>query len=167
MGIGLNISVVFQPNRHFQMDGGVGIDKMWAEMMPLGRGFVQVDTEGKAIEYDGEKHGLEDTKVVAVFHQLHCLNNLRKSLFAAVDDYENFRYLAPSFKHEWKYCFDYLRQSLMCSADVTLEELEKSRDSDRKLASADGWGTRHVCRDFGRLFEWAERNRGSDDGGID
>lgn len=55
----------------------------------------------------------------------------------------------------------------MCSADVTLENLEKSKSDERLLASVDGWGTEHVCRDWGKLFEWAEKNRATDDDGID
>jgi hypothetical protein len=55
----------------------------------------------------------------------------------------------------------------MCNADVTLEHLDKSNVDERLLASVDGWGTEHLCRDFGKLFEWADRNRATDDAGID
>jgi hypothetical protein len=55
----------------------------------------------------------------------------------------------------------------MCSADVTLENLEKSKADGRDLASVDGWGTEHQCRNFGEVYAWAEANRATDDGGID
>ncbi|KAF2469428.1 uncharacterized protein BDR25DRAFT_157868, partial [Lindgomyces ingoldianus] len=52
----------------------------------------------------------------------------------------------------WTHCFDYLRQVLMCSADVTLENLKT--DGGAFLGAVDGWGTQHMCRDYGKLFEW-------------
>jgi len=51
-----------------------------------------------------------------VFHQLHCLNMLRKRLYDKTDyppDHETM-----GMEH-MEHCYDSLRQSLMCSADLT------------------------------------------------
>lgn len=50
------------------------------------------------------------------------------------------------------HCFDYLRQSIMCSSDTTLEWIMKDG------REVDGWGVTHVCRNFKELFDWTERN---------
>ncbi|PVH68580.1 hypothetical protein DL98DRAFT_440897, partial [Cadophora sp. DSE1049] len=66
----------------------------------------------------------------------------------------------------WDHCFDYLRQALMCTADTTLEELERNEVGE-VIGRVDGWGTEHVCRDWEGLKGWAQGHRGTDDGGID
>lgn len=48
------------------------------------------------------------------------------------------------------HCFDYLRQSIMCAADSTLERM------DPKTVTTDGWGTTHQCHDYDALFKWSE-----------
>jgi hypothetical protein len=52
-----------------------------------------------------------------------------------------------------RHCFDYLRQTLMCAADATLEPV------DPALGGVTGWGTARVCRDYGALAAWAEAHR--------
>ncbi|KAF2278757.1 uncharacterized protein EI97DRAFT_465165 [Westerdykella ornata] len=190
---GYNISVIFSPNADFQKDGGPEADGIWDSLLPRGKGFIQLSTTGTPIPYadqDSTNSLLENTKVVSVFHQLHCLNNIRKSLLAATSPESDpstlsdpthsssssssssshspstFQYLAPHLKTHWHHCFDYLRQSLMCNADVTLETLERSKVDGRILRSVDGWGTKHVCRDFGRLWEWAQEARAGVGGGL-
>ncbi|KAK1856289.1 hypothetical protein CCHR01_01037 [Colletotrichum chrysophilum] len=57
------------------------------------------------------------------------------------------------------HCFDYLRQSLMCFADPTLEESPVHKEP--------GWNATHACNDWDRLFDWAKTNRYDDAVGID
>ena len=47
------------------------------------------------------------------------------------------------------HCFDYLRQGIMCSADVTLE-------SNTTLGT--GWGSVHQCKNYTEIFDWANDN---------
>ncbi|KAK3356665.1 hypothetical protein B0T25DRAFT_453277, partial [Lasiosphaeria hispida] len=104
---------------------------------------------------------------VSVFHQIHCLNMIRRSLSASVANPTEFHYLIPQLYRHWDHCFDYVRQALMCAADVTLENLETRADGKTLLASVDGWGTTHMCRDYQGVVEWAAAHRATDDGGID
>jgi len=85
-------------------------------------------------------------------------NTIRKSLLASVDDPHTFSYLVPQLKQHWQHCFDYLRQSLMCLSDLTLENLEKN-DRGQEIKRVDGWGTTHMCPDYGAIVEWAEKAR--------
>lgn len=50
-----------------------------------------------------------------------------------------------------RHCFDYLRQSLMCSADTNLEPLIEGR------GGVNGFQSDRKCRDFGRLSAWADK----------
>ena len=134
------------------------------------RGLVTVNALGKPLLYDNRRHlDPSSARAVSVFHQLHCLmrlfithssepllqyfqanllqNALRVSYYAAKaanhkavsagnDNYHS----AAHVKH----CFDYLRQALMCAADMTLELLRPPQEG--KIPGVHGWGVEHVCR---------------------
>lgn len=48
------------------------------------------------------------------------------------------------------HCFDYLRQSLMCAGDMSVEWPRVESDG-RKIA-VDGWGVEHRCRRWVSCF---------------
>jgi hypothetical protein len=54
--------------------------------------------------------------------------------------------LAPEIAEHSAHCFDYLRQSIMCSGNVNLEE---------KSETGPGWGSKHECTDYDALLKWA------------
>ncbi|KAH7092268.1 hypothetical protein FB567DRAFT_516880 [Paraphoma chrysanthemicola] len=47
-----------------------------------------------------------------------------------------------------RHCFDYLRQSIMCAADATLEPVVQ------ELGGITGWSVERVCRRFEQLSAW-------------
>lgn len=49
------------------------------------------------------------------------------------------------------HCVEYLRQSILCSADTTLE------GETGAWARSTGWGQTHSCVDFDALTEWANK----------
>ncbi|KAL4943308.1 hypothetical protein BDV06DRAFT_211161 [Aspergillus oleicola] len=65
--------------------------------------------------------------------------------------------MAPS---HIRHCFDYLRQTIMCAADTNLEVL------DWEMHLTSGWGQNRICRDFEKVFEWAEKWANSSDTGL-
>lgn len=65
--------------------------------------------------------------------------------------------------HEY-HCIDYIRQSIMCSADTTLDFAELQPDGRRKGFS--GANSTHQCRDWEALTAWAVENRAGDKAGI-
>lgn len=109
----------------------------------------------------------EQRAMISVFHQLHCLvSNLhrpyrdrranicqymtREGYYAAREgnvDQVNAAHLM--------HCWDYLRQSIMCNADTTLEWVP-APPNDK---GSTGWGYEHTCRDFDAIAQWAEENR--------
>jgi hypothetical protein len=65
--------------------------------------------------------------------------------------------MAPS---HIRHCFDYIRQTIMCAADTNLEVL------DHETHKTSGWGQPRICRDYGSVFNWAEKWANSSDTGL-
>lgn len=75
-----------------------------------------------------------------------------------------------SQRRETQQCIDMLRQATRCRADPTLDPARRVDDPDAgdikgayEYVSL-GWGgsDRHACRDYSRLYAWAEANRADD-----
>ncbi|KAF8514434.1 hypothetical protein BU17DRAFT_52579, partial [Hysterangium stoloniferum] len=87
--------------------------------------------------------------IPAIYHQLHCLDAIRVSFVT------NGSYAAAHTQH----CLRYLRQAVLCSADMTLEEtVWKTNLHGKRVPAADGVGMVHRCKDWTVLREWMETN---------
>jgi hypothetical protein len=76
-----------------------------------------------------------------------------------------FGYYAATDQHDHnvehiQHCFEYLRHSIMCSADTAIEPWKD------EIHGVDGFGSEHQCRDFDLVYRWAEQFRSSDIEGI-
>ncbi|KAL1662832.1 hypothetical protein GGF50DRAFT_89746 [Schizophyllum commune] len=84
-----------------------------------------------------------------VFHQIHCLNYLRMSLSP-----ERYK---PLIRHDLleyehlSHCVDSIRQSLMCSADVSVNVWQWS---EHYQAVAGRVNVAHSCRNFNKIKDW-------------
>jgi hypothetical protein len=93
-----------------------------------------------------------------VFHQLHCLNVVRKALSPS-----HYTLSHPGHDgedellgfHHVDHCVDSLRQSLMCSVDVTPLVWQWSDERQKYLEKAQ---VPHTCRNFNAVKEWAANN---------
>jgi len=102
---------------------------------------------------------------IEVFHQLHCLNIIRRSML-----YPEYFPGRSMFGHDGEknhgavvhadHCIDRLRQGLMCSSNLAVSTWRRPPKSpvvgntfEEKLAT-DMKGTT-TCRDFNRIREWA------------
>ncbi|EAA30505.2 hypothetical protein GE21DRAFT_10632 [Neurospora crassa] len=128
------------------------VDQAWTAMIPKGKGFILLPNETSEALPDLprlDKSNKQQHAMISVFHQLHCLYMTRAGYFAAksgnLDEVNT-----PHLTH----CWDYLRQGIMCNADTTLEWITYPDES-----GSTGWGYQHTCKDFGAVFEWAERHR--------
>jgi hypothetical protein len=52
------------------------------------------------------------------------------------------------------HCIEYIRQSLMCSADTTIELAITTAEGDQGVK---GFGTEHICKDFRQLVDWTSK----------
>lgn len=58
------------------------------------------------------------------------------------------------------HCFEYLRQAVMCSGDVALEGAATSfppGEGGEDRGGSDGWDAKHVCKDYGQIYEYLEK----------
>ncbi|OKL57499.1 hypothetical protein UA08_06893 [Talaromyces atroroseus] len=88
-----------------------------------------------------------------VFHQLHCLNMIRLKLWAGEgpEYYLGVNETLMDMDH-LDHCIDSMRQSFMCSSDIspiTWKWVEDSQSARGLLT------TLHTCRDFEAIREWA------------
>ncbi|KAJ5976687.1 hypothetical protein N7501_000029 [Penicillium viridicatum] len=96
---------------------------------------------------------------VSVFHQLHCLRILREGYVALLGGKQRHDHIASHQDH----CFDYLRQAIICSADLTLEKARVDEDGHRR--ATDGWGTEHRCKKWSEVekvkleYQWNAMDR--------
>ncbi|KAI0964835.1 hypothetical protein F4678DRAFT_367028 [Xylaria arbuscula] len=82
------------------------------------------------------------------FHQLHCLDVLRRSLRP---DYYTPPNPEPVHTMHVEHCIDYLRQGVMCAADLTMIPVQWSTKRDRILQNTE---VVHTCRNFDKIHEW-------------
>ncbi|KUI54282.1 hypothetical protein VP1G_01565 [Cytospora mali] len=139
-------------------------DKLWDALMPLGSGFVRVPyprrfdmPASKAIEDDPEEAEIYS---LSALHQLHCLGVIR-DVIKKYEKHDKSRFAGAG--HEY-HCIDYIRQSIMCLGDTTLDFAEVQADGVRRGFS--GANSTHQCRDWDALSAWAVENRAGDKKGI-
>ncbi|KAI0818327.1 hypothetical protein GGR55DRAFT_674160 [Xylaria sp. FL0064] len=82
------------------------------------------------------------------FHQLHCLDVIRRALRP---DYYTPPNPEPVHTMHVEHCIDYLRQGVMCAADLTMIPVSWSTKRDRILQNAE---VVHTCRNFEKIHEW-------------
>ncbi|KJK68651.1 protein of unknown function DUF3328 [Aspergillus parasiticus SU-1] len=126
-------------------------DVAWDELMPIGRGFVNINNDTALPDQPGLDQSLPQQRaMISVFHQLHCIYMTREGYYAAREgnlDQVNAAHLM--------HCWDYLRQAVMCHADTTLEWIP-APPNDK---GSTGWGVEHTCGDYDAIARWAEDNR--------
>jgi len=130
----------------------------WNELMPVGMGFQEIP--------DPENFNDLPTPIVwpnatvfttSMTHQLHCLFAVVQTYSALKSDHQ------LEEDHHWHmiHCFDYMRQAILCSADMSLEGLETTFPDHN--GGSDGWDSKHVCRDPKVVRERLESVRAYDD----
>ncbi|KAM3065613.1 hypothetical protein ACMFMG_011322 [Clarireedia jacksonii] len=117
----------------------------WIELSSAARGFVQVHSTSHAKLPDPYIVAVNRTSdgpayMVSAFHQLHCLSYL-------VEHYQ--ATMTEEVAEHTAHCVDYLRQAIMCNADISLEG---------QTPEGAGWGAVHQCKDWDALLEWANKN---------
>ncbi|CAF9937248.1 MAG: hypothetical protein ALECFALPRED_007152 [Alectoria fallacina] len=129
------ISKDFTLDERFRLKPSPESDEAWRSILPDGLGVVQHPAIGPEIVS------------LAFVHQLHCLDIIRQDYFAAQDCTTT----SETNKHV-VHCLDYVRQALQCHADTNLEFRVVSGTGDAAFTGYSG----HRCRDFDRVFRFAE-----------
>ncbi|KAL4982440.1 hypothetical protein BDW68DRAFT_195347 [Aspergillus falconensis] len=136
-------------------------DEAWEDLYNYGIIKIPKSDAAQLVNYTLPLASNPDEYVVEidVFHQLHCLHHLHKKAWG----YEmgvntsNSDEVSAFWQH-LDHCSESLRQSLMCSSDVSTIHWVWSGKHHRW--QADG-RVAHTCRDFAAIRDWAfERTAG-------
>ncbi|ETI25972.1 hypothetical protein G647_02749 [Cladophialophora carrionii CBS 160.54] len=101
--------------------------------------------------------GEEDSYIlgIEVFHQLHCLNSIRKGLYP--DRYQETKDMSDNEKRLYwihiEHCVDSIRQTIQCYSDINTIPWVISPRHHRPAPDAH---TTHMCRRFDKIQEWAK-----------
>ncbi|KAF1947999.1 hypothetical protein EJ02DRAFT_332806 [Clathrospora elynae] len=135
----------------------------WSSIVPEGLGYVNVKNPS---QYNNLPHPIHDypsetVYTTSVTNQLHCLytileayNTQKLTLTSIID--------VDPIKMPWhiNHCFEYIRQAIMCSGDVALEGAATTfpgGEGGGDRGGSDGWDAKHVCKDYGQVYEYLER----------
>lgn len=122
---------------------GMEDDNDWASVIPFGHGFVRLGEDDDQAYY-----------AISMYHQMHCLNSFRKMF----NGHRN----ASRAEHDGAHalhCLTYLRQMVLCAADISLEPAFSTRNVDGRLTQAAyGTGVTHQCQDWVQVRKYAEEN---------
>ncbi|KAF2169662.1 hypothetical protein M409DRAFT_20077 [Zasmidium cellare ATCC 36951] len=130
------------------------VDAAWDDLEWIGRFYVtdeEVVKLGKdpSITVKSPRHPGKNIAIVTVFHELHCLNSLRKAL------YPEYYFGTPRTDEiYWSHiyhCIDAIRQSLMCNADVDVTTCHWVETQEAPYADL---SKNQVCRDFDAIKSW-------------
>lgn len=112
---------------------------------------------GQPLHRIPEEEGGGVPALLEVFHLLHCLDWLRKSMFYNWDYYKDTPkykgFSARELEAHNDHCIDVLRMHLMCAADVTPVTYY---DTPYRALPFGDFGTKHTCRDFDAILEWSK-----------
>jgi len=160
----------------FRQDAGPEVDAAWESLgVDYRSAWVPAEQAARSgLSPDQvkikDKYGGGYPANVEGLHHLHCLNLLRKSL------HYNFEYYHALGKGAFQnddlilkthitHCLDILRQQLMCSVDMgMLGQVWWDRKEPKPFVD---FNTKHVCRNFEAVRQWAEEKQLPADAPID
>ncbi|KAL3417600.1 hypothetical protein PVAG01_10610 [Phlyctema vagabunda] len=139
------------------------MDKAWDELIE-GSYMMLSDNEKEKVQSDApwELETIDDKVYmeVGVFHDLHCLNLLRKTI--EPDHYNVHTDFTGLLQEKYKrvhiyHCIEHLRQSLQCHGDLTPVPLFSANKLPGTFLSH---SLTHTCRDFDAIKRWRDdRNK--------
>ncbi|KAI1776747.1 hypothetical protein F4818DRAFT_411754 [Hypoxylon cercidicola] len=143
----------------------------WLELTQIHAGILLVpedDAEDSGIDpethayFDNPEKGLVGYPVlIEATHQLHCLNLLRRYSHFNFNYTSETEHAALSATTEYyqalhvDHCVEYLRQRLMCTADVGIVPFVWAGKSGRLTADMDRM---HTCRDYEAVRKFVKQN---------
>ncbi|KAJ6501619.1 hypothetical protein C8R47DRAFT_970065 [Mycena vitilis] len=86
-----------------------------------------------------------------VFHELHCLDEIRKAMHPSYYPHTTEGMNTNHMRH----CLSSLRQSIMCTADISTIVWQWSEKSQAAKERSD---VLHTCRDFSKIQDWGRQH---------
>ncbi|KAF8303390.1 hypothetical protein DL93DRAFT_2066863 [Clavulina sp. PMI_390] len=133
------------------------VDKAWDDLYQFGLSGIPksmaAKLEGPTVKYyDDQDHYMV---TLDVFHQLHCLNGLRKSLYPDRYPRNNLTFhIGVDHTEHLDHCANSIRESLMCNADTTPNRWiwsPEARVSDPHFTNV------HTCKNWNTIAEFGRK----------
>lgn len=127
---------------HYPLIGPIAQSE-WETIYPSSFGFVRLGSESRIM-------------CVSMFHQLHCVEKMRRALDNPDDPYATI----PHLQH----CMNYIRQMILCASDLTLEPQEEVGEGDiwgirnASVIASSGTDVTHSCRNWAEVYDTIEDN---------
>ncbi|KAF5017642.1 hypothetical protein F66182_10407 [Fusarium sp. NRRL 66182] len=161
------VKKVFQSEPLFGQEPNNESIAAWNSLLPKGRGWIHMRNKTALPDMPGLNQSLpEHIALPSVYHQLHCLYSTMRGYYDLLDHISSphRRRELPTDpgwnKEHLNHCWDYLRQNIMCAADVTLEWHRWNEKVET------GWGYEHQCKDWDALTDWVLERRTSNNWGL-
>ncbi|KAI0342384.1 hypothetical protein BDW22DRAFT_1357718 [Trametopsis cervina] len=147
--LGPPVALTLEDSRHYALSSA-DADAEWESVYPGGGlGFVRLGPHKRFFS-------------LSMFHQMHCLDSLRRAVLGREHSHgareggsgEEEVLHGRDVEHS-AHCLNYLRQTVLCAADLTLEP-EIGEEGSQEVG--EGLGVTHVCRDWGKVYDFAKRN---------
>lgn len=146
------------------------VDQAWRDL-GIKIGPLHIATEdAESMRIPKDRFKVEDETLgpsylvtVEVFHQIHCLDLLRKSLWFNAPYYiglgeHEFGNHGDTLRDHVTHCLDILRQVLMCNADVGLVPQIPLTLTNGSTIPFPDFSRPHKCRNYAAIKEWAVEN---------
>ncbi|KAJ5885559.1 hypothetical protein N7495_010069 [Penicillium taxi] len=140
------------------------LDEAWLYIKHMGS--TQIDAEilprinksDISVKFPAE-YGGKYMSGIEVFHQLHCLDLIRKYTYRDYYDLpenrpEEFTDSESTLRKHVDHCIDILRQNLMCTGDVGIV----THNWVEEYGIYPDFSTQHKCRKFEKIVSWAEEH---------
>lgn len=143
----------------YNLSGGFPMPRPGHDAPPEDDKNLFADLYGKDI-FPVPPNNYTELYALGVFHQLHCLAGLQHGFMRILDlareETINGTAIAWVVEHASHngHCLDYLRQSVMCSGDLTLEKAAVFHGLKRQFV--EGWGNEHECVDWEELWQYVD-----------
>ena len=145
--------VLFE-SRIFQRTSTEESKKAW-ECLPNGNGLVLLSSSSLPPGLPSDDHGGRNLYGISWAHQLYCLTVVRDEFYALKENYRTVRFLNKdplggdeTYRlHIIEECYDYLRQRIMCTGDMSIEWPTSGESELGGHGRIDGFGAEHQCRE--------------------
>ncbi|KAL0070222.1 hypothetical protein AAF712_002712 [Marasmius tenuissimus] len=138
----------------FQKPSSPELDQAWDDLYQFGISRITKDQAALLPNKTSPIPGDEGYYIAEldVFHNLHCLNMVRKALNPAYYPEWNITASEKSAQHV-SHCIDWVRQSIMCHADTSVIVWQWEDWVNSSIVKGD---VAHTCRNFKKIQDWAK-----------
>ncbi|KAJ3564190.1 hypothetical protein NP233_g8452 [Leucocoprinus birnbaumii] len=135
----------------FEQDRSPHVDAAWRNLYDFSGSTLPGNNNTPTMSEIRDFMKQQGTKIqlLDIFHQLHCLDTIRKAYYP--QDYDEQIIVSSHVIH----CINAIRQSLMCMVDVSKVSWVWDEQTDALVESQSNF---HTCRDFEKIKQWALEN---------